>query len=228
MESISGKKPMAKYWMHTGFLTINGQKMSKSLNNFITIEGFLKRYSVQQLRFWIAKNLWHSPIDYSESTMLEVKSVLEKIEEFLRKIKNQKSKIKASSQNAKLLKKLLSKTKEEFYKSLADDFNTPKAFTVIFEFVKTANIYLSQSSITKKDASEIYEFFKEINKIFGIIDFDKLKESNIPSEVLELSKTREDYRKAQNWQKSDELRLEIEKYGYTVEDTKDGTVLRKN
>src|SRR3989344_2049780 len=90
MESISGKKPMAKYWMHTGFLTIEGQKMSKSLNNFVTISDFLKRYSYQQLRFWIAKNLWHSPIDYSENAMIEVKMSLDKIEEFIRKITNPK------------------------------------------------------------------------------------------------------------------------------------------
>src|SRR3989344_889008 len=63
MESISGKKPLVKYWMHTGFLTINDQKMSKSLNNSVTIDTFLQRYSVEQLRFWIAKNLWHAPMN---------------------------------------------------------------------------------------------------------------------------------------------------------------------
>jgi cysteinyl-tRNA synthetase len=62
MEAVSGKKPMAAYWMHAGFLTMNGQKMSKSLDNFITISDFLNRYPYQQLRFWIAKNLWHSTL----------------------------------------------------------------------------------------------------------------------------------------------------------------------
>ena len=99
MEAVSGKKPMASYWMHTGFLTINGQKMSKSLGNGITIDNFLKRYSMQDLRFWIAKNLWHSPVDYSDSIMIEVKMALEKIEEFLRKIKSQKSKMQIKIQN---------------------------------------------------------------------------------------------------------------------------------
>ncbi len=222
MESISGKKPMAKYWMHTGFLTINGQKMSKSLNNFIIIDDFLKRHPYQLLRFWIAKNLWSSPIDYSEGAMIEVKLSLEKIEEFLRKIKSIKSKIK-NKKSIILLKKI----KADFYKNLADDFNTPKAFAVIFEFIKEVNKMLDENAVSKKDANYIYKFFVEINKIFDIIDFKKLKTSNVPNEVSELIKIRENYRKNSEWQKADEIRQEIEKYGFSVDDTKDGTVLKK-
>ncbi len=227
MESISGKKPMAAYWMHAGFLTVNGQKMSKSLNNFITISEFLKRHPYQQFRFWVAKNLWHSPIDYSESVMIEVKMSLEKIEEFLRKLKNQTSKVKISTQNSKLLKSLLKKTNEEFYADLADDFNTPKAFATLFEFIKDINKLLDENLVDKKSAKDITDFFVEINKMFDIIDFKKLKVSNVPDEVMKLVKIREDYRKAQDWQKSDEVRDEILKYGFSVDDTKDGTVIKK-
>ena len=223
MEAISGKKPLAKYWMHTGFLTMEGQKMSKSLNNFILISDFLKRHSYQCLRFWVVKNLWHSPIDYSEGAIVEVKMALEKIEEFLRKIKMQKSKIKMTMQNTKLLKNV----KNDFYKNLADDFNTPKAFAALFEFIKEINILLDAYSVGKKEAAKIYKFFQEINIIFGIIDFEKLKTSNVPKEVLELLKARENHRKAQEWQKADEIRQEIEKYGFSVDDTKDGTVVKK-
>lgn len=225
MESISGKKPMAKYWMHGGFLTIDGQKMSKSLNNFVTIDDFLKRYPFQYLRFFLMKNLWHSPIDYSDSAMIEVKMALEKIEEFLRKLKSTKS----NSTNPKQIQnsKLLKKFKTDFYVNLADDFNTPKAFAVIFEFIKEVNKLLDEGLVDKKSAREMYAFFVEINKIFDIIDFQKLKTSNVPQEVLELVKVREDYRKAQEWQKADEVRHEIEKYRFSVDDTQDGSVIKK-
>ncbi len=225
MEALSDKKPMAKYWMHTGFLTIDGQKMSKSLNNGITIDAFLKRYSPELLRFWIAKNLWSSPINYSESVMIEVKASLEKIEEFIRKTKSQKPKTKNTDKKIKIL---LGKCKADFYKNLADDFNTPKAFAVIFDFIKETNKLLEKNAVNKKDANAIYEFFEEINKIFGIIDFKKLKQSNVPNEVKQLVALRENYRKSSNWQKADETRLEIEKYGFLVDDTKDGPVLKKN
>ncbi|MFH1762261.1 MAG: cysteine--tRNA ligase, partial [bacterium] len=71
MEAISGKRPMAKYWMHGGFLTVNGQKMGKSLNNFITLPDILSRCPANYLRFFALKSLWRSPVDYSESVMIE-------------------------------------------------------------------------------------------------------------------------------------------------------------
>ncbi len=225
MEAISGKKPMAKYWMHTGFLTIDGQKMSKSTGNFIVINDFLKRHPYQHLRFWIAKNLWHSPVDYSENAILEAKMGLEKMEEFLRKLKIAGK--KQDTRNNNQTKKLLEKFKADFYKELADDFNTPKAFAVVFEFIKEINKLIDEQLLGKKEAGQIVVFFEEINSIFDIIDFKKLKQSNIPAEVMELVKAREHARKLQDWPKSDELRLEIEKYGYAVDDTKDGTVLKK-
>ncbi len=222
MEAISGKKPLAKYWMHTGFLTLEGQKMSKSLNNSIGVDDFLKRHPYRHLRFWIAKNLWHSPIDYSEGAIIEVKMSLEKIEEFLRKLKQ----IKSLKSENKLKLKIKSLNKD-FYNNLNDDFNTPKAFAVIFEFIKETNKLLDKNIVGKKDASDIYKFFEGINKIFDIIDFKGLKQSNVPSEVKELLKVREKYRKNSEWQKADEIRQEIEKYGYLIEDTKDGAALRR-
>lgn len=228
MEAISGKRPMATHWMHTGFLTLNGQKMSKSLNNFIIIDDFLKSHPYRYLRFWIARNLWRSPINYSESTMIEAKLSLEKIEEFLRKIQNLKSQIPNKSKLPKSkIKNLLKNAKEDFYNNLNNDFNTPKAFAVIFDFIKKMNIFLDKNLIGKKDADEMYRFFEEINTIFDIFDFKKLKKSNIPEEVKKLLKVREHYRKSENWQKADEVRVEIEKYGYLIEDTKEGSMLKK-
>ena len=221
MEAISDKSPMVKYWVHVGVLTVNGQKMSKSLGNFILISDFIRRYSVAQLRFLIVKNLWSSPLDYSDSAMLEVKSALDKIEEFLRKIKNSESKIKNNK-----ISVILKKTKKDFYEQLADNFNTPKAFAVMFDFINKTNQLLEKNSFAKKEAGEVYKFFEEINKIFGIIDFKKVN-AKIPAKIKKLAKEREKFRKEQNWQKSDELRAKIEKQGFTVEDTPSGPAIKK-
>jgi len=213
MEALSDKSPMAKYWMHGGFLTVNGQKMGKSLGNFITINDLLKRCPANYLRFFVVKNLWSSPVDYSESAMIEVKSAVGKIEEFLRKVSSIKYQV--SSKEAGLI---IKKFKENFYKDLDDDFNTPKAFAVMFDFIKKANELLDKGQISKKQAGDIYKFFQKINKIFGIIDFKKVNET-IPAEIKKLAKLREQYRKNKEWQKADETRLQIEKQGFTVEDT---------
>lgn len=222
MEAVSGKKPLAKYWMHTGFLTLQGQKMGKSLGNSTTINSFLKRYTPFEMRFWIAKHLWSSPIDYSESAMIEVRASLEKIEEFLRKVKAQKGLGKPTAISANI-----KKLENQFWQELADDFNTPKAFASVFEFIKETNGVMDSAGLTKKDAKDILAFFEDLDSVFGIIDAKKLKKSNIPAEVKSLLARRETYRKEKNWEKSDELRKEIEKYGFTVDDTKDGAVLKK-
>ncbi|KKQ23559.1 MAG: Cysteinyl-tRNA ligase [Parcubacteria group bacterium GW2011_GWA2_37_10] len=228
METISGKRPMAKYWMHTGFLTVNGQKMSKSLGNFMTIVDFLRRHSVEYLRFLIVKNLWSSPLDYSDSIMIEIKSTIDKTEEFLGKLQAADYKAQTNSKLKIQIPKLLAKVKNDFYKQLDDNFNTPKAFAVLFEFIKEMNKIIDQNPIGKKDADKIYKFFEKINRIFGIINFKNIKERRIiPTEIKKLAKEREKYRQQQNWQKSDELRAEIEKQGFIIEDTSSGPVLKK-
>ncbi|MBI2049845.1 MAG: cysteine--tRNA ligase [Candidatus Staskawiczbacteria bacterium] len=225
MEAISGKKPFVKYWMHTGFLTISGQKMAKSLKNFITINDFLKQYTCQQLRFLILKNLWRSPFDYSSSAMIEVKSALEKIEEFLKKIEKQKLKIKNTNQKSKINTE---KFKDNFYKALDDDFNTPKAFAKMFDFIKRVNPSLTKNEVSKTEASKILRFFEEINQIFEIIDFTRIKEPRLPSDIKKLIRHREKYRKEKKWQKADEIRKEIENRGYLVQDSKEGKIVKKN
>jgi len=221
MEAISGKSPLVKYWMHVGFLTVNGQKMSKSLGNFITITDFLKRCSANYLRFFISKNLWSSPVDYSESVLIEIRSAVDKIEEFLRKVKAVKG-IKPSKELSAEIKAL----KLNFYKELDDDFNTPKAFAVMFEFINKANEFLIKDLISKKQSAEIYKFFTDVNKIFGIIDFKKVTKA-IPAEIKKLVKDRELVRAKKDWQRSDELRKQIESKGYTVEDTDKGSVVKR-
>jgi len=224
MEAISGKRPMAKYWMHVGFLTVNGQKMSKSLNNFIIITDILNRCSVANLRFLVIKNLWRSPVDFSESGLMEIKSLSEKIEEFLRRLKALKN-IKIDRRQQSKNQKIIKDAKTNFYNELDDDFNTPKAFAVLFEFMKTINQFLDDNILSKKESSEIYKFFEDINKIFGIIDYKRVNQI-IPIKIKKLAKDREKFRKNQEWEKADEARKEIEKQGYVIEDKKDGVVIK--
>ena len=84
MESISGKKPMVRYWLHTGFLTVNGQKMSKSLKNFITIRDFLKKYDYKVLRFFYISTHYRNPIDFTEKSIEKAKHSLERLNDFVK------------------------------------------------------------------------------------------------------------------------------------------------
>ncbi len=210
MESISGKSPFVKYWMHTGFLTINGQKMSKSLKNFITIRSFLKKEEPEVLRLFILSSHYRSSIDYTEKAIFQSKEALQRIINFRNDLKTNK------------------RIKENYYlfsrvnKILENDFNTPEFFAEIFEIIKFFN---KKTLINEKEKESINTLFCFIEKVFKI--FPKGEKEKIPSKIINLIKKREKYRKKQEWKVADKIRKEIEKLGYKIEDTKKGVRIRK-
>ena len=222
MEAISGKKPLAKYWLHSGFLIVKGQKMAKSLGNFITIKDFLKKHSPRILRLFVLKTHYHSPIDYSDNLILQTDKEIERIDEFLEKVKSQKSKVKTTTQKLKL-----NEFQKDFEKAMKDDFNTAKAIAVIFNLVNTGNSLIDKNKLTKTDAKKILEFLKKIDKIFNFIFWGKRKKLKIPQEIKKLVNLREKYRKKSDWQKADQVRQKIKKMGYRIEDTTKGPKIKK-
>src|SRR3989338_8088878 len=122
MESISGKKPFVKYWMHTGFLKINKEKMSKSLGNFFTIKEILKRYSPETIRYFFISTHYRKPIDFSKETMENAKNSYNRLKNISKEIRNDK----------KINKKYL----DDFEKAMNDDLNTPNAMQVLWALVR--------------------------------------------------------------------------------------------
>jgi len=222
MEAISGKKPLVKYWLHSGFLTVKGQKMAKSLGNFITIRDFLKKNPARLLRLLIIKNHYRSPIDYVEKLLSQTKKELQRIDEFISKLKNLKNKKRVKEVNLFSTSAYAS----VFEEAMEDDFNTPKAIAVIFELINQGNSLIDKNKITKSDAKNILEFLKRVDRMFNFIFWRKPKEK-IPSELLSLTKQRQKYREQGQWQKADELRKRIKAMGYWIEDTKKGPKIKK-
>jgi cysteinyl-tRNA synthetase len=207
MESASGKKPLVKYWLHTGFLNISGTKMSKSLGNFITISELLKKYDYRLVRFFYLTKQYRTPIDFSYDLIDQSKTALDRLNEFVNNSKKNKS---------KLGKKVLKQAKREFYAALDDDFDTPKAFSVLFDFVREAN---------KQGPNEdCYKFMKEINLFLDILNFDQ---QEIPKEMLELAKKRLEARKNKEFKLADELRFKVIEKGYIIEDSDNGFKIKK-
>jgi len=219
MEAISGKKPFVKYWLHSGFLTVKGQKMAKSLGNFITIRDFLKENSGRVLRLLVIKNHYRSPLDYNEKMLGQAKKELARIDEFVAKIKNQAfQKTKSALQ--------ISGYEKTFEKAMADDFNTPQAMALIFELINKGNSLINQNKLGFNDARNISSFLKKADQVFNFILSQEPKEK-IPASLLILAEQREKYRKEKNWPKADELRKKIETAGYLVEDTEKGPQIKK-
>ena len=224
MEAISGKEPLAKYWMHTGFLTVKGEKMSKSLGNFVTIRDFTKKHSPRILRFLVLKTSYRSPIDYSEALILQTERELERIDEFVERIKGKKLKAKSITQNSKTLQGI----RKSFSLALEDDFNTPNALAAIFELIKKGNALLDKNTLSSKDAKAILAFLAEVDDIFGFIFWGKRSNHRaIPEAMQKLVKEREKHRKSGDWKKADDLRKHIESKGWLVDDTPSGPRLKK-
>jgi len=207
MEAISGKSPMVKYWLHTGFLNVKGKKMGKSLKNFIIIRDILKKYNFKTLRFFYSTSHYRKPINFSEKSLEKAKNSLERLNNFIRKTKT----------NKKDDLKLLNKLKKEFIKAMDNDFDTVRAIAIIFDFIK-------QSYKKKLGGKETYNFFKKINKIFNFLD---LEEEKISKKIQQLISQREKARKEKNWEKADQIRQKIEKLGFRLEDTNKETKINK-
>jgi len=228
MEALSNKKPMAKYWLHTGFLRVEGRKMSKSLGNFITIRDFLKENSPRLLRFLIIKSHYRSPINYSKNKIIKINKELERIEEFVTRLKEVKEKKINNNSN-----KIVEKARREFQEAMNDDFNTPEAIASIFNLINKGNKLIDKNKISSKEAEEIINFIKETDEIFKI-DLTKTSYTINLKDKVKISKKlnllineRENYRENKEWKKADEKRKEIEKLGYIIKDTKEGPKIKK-
>lgn len=213
-ESASGKKPFVEIWMHAGFLDINGQKMSKSLGNFITISDFLKQHPRDAFRMLTASHHYSSPMNYTEETAKTAEKNLREIKEFLARLEL----IETKKSSAKLPVKEL---KKKFYSAMDDDFNSPKALGAVFEFMNEANKKIWETG--KRQAAEAGTLIKTALKSLGFEDL----ELKIPAEITAKARKRELFRNNKQFIQADALRKEIEALGYSIEDTPAGPLVLK-
>ena len=204
MESASGRSPLVKYWLHTGFLNINSNKMSKSKGNFKTIRGMIESgISPMAFRFWVLMAHYRSPINWNQEALEGAEIALKRLQGVYLGLGDELGHVHKEYQN-------------KFKEYIEDDLDTPRALSLLWDVFKDENI----SNADKK--ATILDF----DKIFGL-GFENLKEEKIPEEVMKMLKMREEARKNKNFKLSDELRKEINNLGYEVKDTSEGQKVSK-
>lgn len=217
--AISGLPTFVKTWMHTGFLTVNGEKMGKSLNNFITIRDVLKKHSPEALRLVILGHHYRTPFDFTENIIEEAETSWDGILRVVYKLQ------KASKSRAGISKKVktsaVSKTsfdtlEKDFQMALSDDFNTPSAIASLFEFlgVLRPNIW----NLSAPSAKHALSATMNCLKVLGLA----VHMPEIPERISALVESREKYRKKGHYKESDSLRKQILSLGFSVEDTPKG------
>lgn len=218
------QKPFAKYWIHHGLLTINGQKMSKSLGNFVTIEQALEQYSADEIKMFFLFSHYVSNIDFSDDKILEARKALNKFDVlFYRAAGLLKDKNVEPVQAG-----FISKYKNEFIEAMDDDFNTPRALAALFNLINDTNIYIDQNSDDPNYLGVIYHAVDVLENlarnIFGL--FLQEKEKALTAELEALLHQRVAARKAKDFKRSDQLRVLLKEKGIAVEDGKSGQTWR--
>lgn len=218
-EAYTGKKPFVKYWLHTGFLTIRGEKMAKSKGNFITIREMLEKWKDPEIfRIFVVSSHYRSDIDYSEKAMEEARAKLRKIYHALYLLN-----YSVENGTDKEEKELIEKAKEfkrRFIEAMLDDFNTPKALAAYMEFASFINKEFERER-GRKTSEKVKEIFVELGKIFGL-KMEK-KEGRVSERLVEeLLELREEFRRKRMFEVSDKIRERLEKAGIKVHDTKEG------
>lgn len=199
-EAKTGQR-FVNYWMHNGFVNVDGEKMSKSLGNFTTVHELLQVVKPQILRFFLATTHYRRPVNFTDDALTEAENNIKKIENAYRHLDEQAE----SNLSA------LTTFRNDFVAAMDEDFNIANGMTVFYDFVSWVN--------KGNGGPEVKEFFDQVLEILGI----KFKfEQSLDSEIEAMIEARQLAREVRDFARSDEIRDALKAQGIVLEDTKDG------
>ena len=222
-ESISGRKPLVKYWVHTGMVNVRGQKMSKSLGNFVTIREVLKQYSPNVLRIFFASSHYRSPIDYNQTNLDNAQANYRRIADAYMEANRALAHAKAQEdqQDTEFLNAVRDYWRQ-FIDAMDDDFNTPIALSSTLSFARKLEAYARQAPAAKA-LTEAIRVLEDCFSILGLSTSAVEGQSDIAEDLLRLFvELREDARKRNDWALADKIRERLRSINISVEDTPQG------
>ncbi|MCK5085996.1 MAG: class I tRNA ligase family protein, partial [Melioribacteraceae bacterium] len=227
----ANEKQFVRYWMHFGFLNINKEKMSKSLGNFFTAREILKKYPAEAIRLLFVQSHYRSPLNFSDELLSAAQKGYEKILNFAETIEDGINR-NISDGNQPVFD--IKKYETEFSDSMDDDFNTPQATAVIFDFIRDANKVIAENeNINSQFFLEVKKFLmKTAEDVLGIIDYGELNKSKIDTSeddfIKEQIRLRQKAKKEKNYQLADQIRNQLAERGIILQDGKSGTTYKRN
>jgi cysteinyl-tRNA synthetase len=209
-----------RFWMHNGLLTIDEEKMSKSLKNFFSIKDILTRFSAEVVRFFILNASYRQPLDYTEKSLEETGKALERLQ---KTYDSMESALKTAAGNDDA-KAICEKAWKQFEERMDDDFSTREAAAMMYELAREANRLQSEGRISKKGAENIIKVFDDFNDIFDVLRKTEPAKTEGDSVIDLLVKARNEARKRKDFSEADRIRKELAGLGVDIQDTKDGAV----
>jgi cysteinyl-tRNA synthetase len=227
-ESLTGK-PLARYWMHNGFVNIDNEKMSKSLGNVVNVREILKKTNAQAVRYLMLAAHYRSPLNFSEETVRQAEKSVERIaicrDNLQHRLKAVQTEIPLAptAEDIAILGRL-AQLRQEFADHMNDDFGTPDAITVWFKAVSEANTYLQQPVAREQVLREMLRLFAEMDGVLGLLPPEA---SLLDEEIDALIAERTEARRNRNYARADEIRDQLAKQGIMLEDTPQGVRWRR-
>jgi cysteinyl-tRNA synthetase len=230
-EAATGEK-YVNYWLHTGFINVNGEKMSKSLGNFLTIRDAFKSYHPEVIRLLMISSHYRSPIDFSDHILKDTQKVLSRFYQAIYHaqafITSKDDAIKTELNSNPFIQK--------FNQAMNDDFNTPEALVICFDLLKQLNIALKEEN--QENVIKNYQLLLWIGNILNIFQYDPEKilkhsasEQDSPlseQEIQEAILARNTARSNKQYALADQIRQKLLKSGILLEDTQTQTIWRLN
>lgn len=219
-------KTFANYWLHNGFITVDEEKMSKSLGNFFTLKDVAKDYDLEVLRFFILSAHYRQPLNFSDYVMGQMKNGLDRIYNGKYKLEDLLEITKESelSPSDKEIINRFHTSLKEFEEAMDDDLNTADGITAIYNLVKDVNTYLDEKS-NKILVEEAMETLNKMTDVLGILKRERVAITD--EDILALIDEREVARKNKNYSRADEIRDELLEKGIQLEDTREGVKFRR-
>ena len=222
-ESYTGKQ-FARYWVHNGMLQLgSGEKMSKSLGNFVSIKDFLSNRDADVMRMLVLTGSYRAPLIFNDETQDAAEKSIERLKSALRPASASASGLSADAASA--LATQSESTKESFTDAMDDDFNTPLAIAALHELVKAINT-ARDNNATDAQLQSAQGTLRELTGVLGLRLQEKTGSSEVEAQVNALIAERNEARKQKQWALSDQLRDKLKELGVTIEDSKDGTKWR--
>ena len=218
-ECHTGHSPMSKFWIHSGHLTINKEKMSKSLDNFFLVRDIMKDYSAPVLRFYLLNGLYRSPMDFSDLNLKESLAAYRRLEGTYSRFKDSKQTGSVASAE---LEEAINNCNENFISAMNDDFNTREGIAELFQLSRFANNF-NPDELSLELKNNLLDTFETYGtNVLGLFSSEYI-DNEIESQINQLILDRNQAREIKDWAKSDSIRDKLTSMGIQLQDTPEGT-----
>ncbi|MDR7074814.1 cysteine--tRNA ligase [Fictibacillus barbaricus] len=214
------EKPMAKYWMHNGYINIDNEKMSKSLGNFVLVHDLIKQIDPKVLRFFMLSVHYRNPINFSQELLDAAKTSLNRIMTAYENLKHRLTVTADLAEDTEKWANIVETTRTKFIEAMDDDFNTAKAISILFDFSRETNVYLQEKNTSKDMITSFIQLFDELAGVLGIVL--QREEELLDQQIEALIEERNQARKDKNFARADEIRDKLKEQSIILEDTAQG------